>query len=149
MSNIEIENVTEETFRDFIPYSFTTVSSDGRVVELREGGAEQDVTWHNRFEFVELVEKYRLEEFSLQLKALQKGLATIVPVQLLRSLFTFDELELMAVGKREIDIDHLRVSRHSIVSSSRLKELAMSEQHAIQARCKERRPTRADALGGS
>ena len=45
VSNIERENVTEETFRDYIPYSFTTVSSDGRIVELREGGAEQEVTY--------------------------------------------------------------------------------------------------------
>jgi len=39
---------------------------------------------------------------------MRRGLATIVPIQLL-PLFTWEELELMTCGKREIDIDLLKV----------------------------------------
>ncbi len=38
--------------------------------------------WENRHEFLRLVEAYRLNEFKLQVDAIRKGLATIVPVQL-------------------------------------------------------------------
>ena len=44
----------------------------------------------------------------LQVDAIRRGLATIVPVQLL-PLFTDKELEFMVCGKREIDIDFLKV----------------------------------------
>ena len=40
------------------------------------------IRWHNRHEFVKLVEAYRLSEVKLQVAAIRKGLATIVPVQL-------------------------------------------------------------------
>jgi len=39
-------------------------------------------SWHNRQEFVTLVEKYRLYETKLQTDAIRRGLATIVPIQL-------------------------------------------------------------------
>lgn len=38
--------------------------------------------WENRHEYVALVEKYRLNEVKLQVDAIRRGLATIVPIQL-------------------------------------------------------------------
>jgi hypothetical protein len=111
VANIHRENVTETTFRDFINNSFVTTSSDGRVIELKEGGAHTPVTWHNRHEFVALVEQYRLNEFKLQVDAMRRGLATMVPVQLL-SLFTAAELERMVCGERNIDVSYLRANTH-------------------------------------
>jgi hypothetical protein len=54
-----------------------------------------------------LLQAYRLDEFSLQVDAMRKGLATVVPVQLL-SLFTWSELELMVCGQAHIDLDFLK-----------------------------------------
>ena len=98
-----------EQFTESFALTFTTVSSDGREVELQEGGKDTAVTWHNRLQYVQLVEAYRLQEFHLQTVAMKKGLGTIVPIQLL-PLFTAGELEAMICGKREISIDYLRAN---------------------------------------
>ena len=51
--------------------------------------------------------KYRMKEFKLQVDAIRKGMATVVPAQLL-PLFTWRELELAVCGQREVDIDLLQ-----------------------------------------
>eukprot|EP01083_Nonionella_stella_P059475 155578_1 len=100
-------SITPANFRDVFPYTFATLGSDGEEVELVPDGKNKPVTWENREEFVQFVEKYRLNEFKLQVEAIRRGLATIVPVQLL-PLFTFSELEFMVCGKREIDVEFLK-----------------------------------------
>lgn len=45
LKNIESEGVTMESFNDFINFSFTTYSCDGREVELIEGGTDKPVTY--------------------------------------------------------------------------------------------------------
>ncbi len=65
-------------------------------------------SWDNRREYVALMEKYRLNEFRVQVDAIKSGLATIVPIQLL-SLFTPQELELTVCGKREVNVELLKV----------------------------------------
>ena len=89
--------------------NWTTMSSDGREVELKDGGKELPVSWSERLAYVQAVEAYRLQEFSAQTAAMRKGLATIVPIQLL-PLFTAAEFESMICGKREISIDYLRAN---------------------------------------
>jgi hypothetical protein len=107
VEKIDIESVSEETFREYIPYNFVTVSSDGREIELKENGHQIPVTFSNRKEFITLMENFRLKEFETQVNAIREGLATIVPIHLL-PLFTWEELELMVCGKRVIDIDYLK-----------------------------------------
>lgn len=109
VEGIDKQNVTRETFGDYITNNFVTTSSDGREIELKEGGRDIPVTWENRKEFVRLVEQYRLTEFDTQIEAIKRGLATIVPVQLL-PLFTWRELEMMVCGKREIDLGYLKAN---------------------------------------
>ncbi|ETO27461.1 HECT type ubiquitin ligase [Reticulomyxa filosa] len=109
LSNIEREGVTPQTFSDYFPYHFTTTSSDGRQVLLKPDGDKIQVTWENRKEYVQLLEHYRLNEFSTQVDAIRRGLATIVPIALL-PLFTWQELELMICGKREIDLELLKAN---------------------------------------
>jgi len=92
---------------EIMEYNFTTTSLDGREVLLKPNGAAIPVTVHNRQEFVDLVQNYRIHEFDDQLAAIRKGLGTIVPIQLL-SLFTWQELESMVCGQPEIDIVYLR-----------------------------------------
>ena len=74
--------------------TFSIPSSDGRSVELKQGGSEIKVTWKNRSEFLKLYKEYRIQEYTKQVNASKQGLATIVPVQLL-PLFTPKQLELM------------------------------------------------------
>ncbi|ETO22614.1 hypothetical protein RFI_14580 [Reticulomyxa filosa] len=81
LSNIEKEGITPETFSE----------------------------WDNRKEYVQLLEHYRLNEFNTQVEAIRRGLATIVPIALL-PLFTWQELELMVCGKREIDLELLKAN---------------------------------------
>eukprot|EP00455_Lapot_gusevi_P055091 TRINITY_DN8933_c0_g1_i1.p1 TRINITY_DN8933_c0_g1~~TRINITY_DN8933_c0_g1_i1.p1 ORF type:complete len:1260 (+),score=500.66 TRINITY_DN8933_c0_g1_i1:503-3781(+) len=102
----EDEKEAEQTFLE-LNYTFTTVSTDGREIQLKPDGHNIPVTWQNRQEFVQLVEQYRLNEFKAQVDAIRRGLATIVPIQLL-PMFSWQELELMVCGSREIDIDYLR-----------------------------------------
>jgi hypothetical protein len=86
---------------------FRTVTSTGKTVELKPGGNDIPVTWANRDEFLRLEEQFRLREFDTQVLAIKKGLATIVPVQLL-PLFTPRQLELMVCGAGHIDIAYLK-----------------------------------------
>eukprot|EP01117_Protostelium_nocturnum_P014791 TRINITY_DN5663_c0_g1_i1.p1 TRINITY_DN5663_c0_g1~~TRINITY_DN5663_c0_g1_i1.p1 ORF type:complete len:1899 (-),score=642.02 TRINITY_DN5663_c0_g1_i1:50-5119(-) len=56
LSDIEREGITEETFADAISFTYTTTSSDGREIELREGGRNQPVHGGNlcRCNFIHL-----------------------------------------------------------------------------------------------
>jgi hypothetical protein len=42
-------------------------------------------------------------------EAIKRGLATLVPLRLL-PLFTWQELEMMVCGKREVDVDYLKAN---------------------------------------
>jgi len=103
-------NMQRDEFDKLPMQRFVTMTSDGREIELKPGGANVNVTFDNRFEYVELEENYRLHEFDLAVSHMRKGLGTIVPVHLL-SLFTGVELETLVCGSREISIDFLR--RHT------------------------------------
>jgi len=110
--NIDQTEVTETNFHDYITENFTTTSSDGqREIELIEKGATIPVTFERRAEYAKLVEEYRLNEFKLQVKAIASGLATIVPISVLK-IFTWKELEYMICGKPEIDTEVLK--KHTV-----------------------------------
>lgn len=87
--------------------SFVTVSSSGEEVELAPGGKDTPLTRDSLGEYARLLKQCRLREFDAALQAMRKGLATIVPVDLL-PLFTWQELEAMVCGQREIDIEYLK-----------------------------------------
>jgi len=105
--NIEEIDVTEDLFEDVFDGNFSTVGLDGRVVELLPQGLLKRVTLSNRTEYVELVEKYRLHEFSQQANAIRSGLAQVVPATLL-TLFSWDELEVFVCGNPEVDLALLK-----------------------------------------
>uniref|UniRef100_K3X8T2 HECT domain-containing protein n=1 Tax=Globisporangium ultimum (strain ATCC 200006 / CBS 805.95 / DAOM BR144) TaxID=431595 RepID=K3X8T2_GLOUD len=106
MRTIDAYGVTEEMFEDIVLETFTTHSSDNRVVALKPEGQSIAVTFANRCEYADLVEQYRLQEFNLQIAALLRGISKVVPAKLL-SCFTGIELELMVCGTPEIDVDLL------------------------------------------
>jgi hypothetical protein len=103
----EEENITEETFSDYLDLNFTTTGADGKELELFPGGSQKRVTWSNRIEYVRLVETLKLTEFRVATEAILAGLSTQVPSQLL-ALFSWQELELSVCGKREIDVQYLK-----------------------------------------
>jgi hypothetical protein len=85
---------------------FTTISADGRVVQLARGG-KRTLTRANAAEFAAVVYDYHLSEFNRQCSAIAAGLATQIPIEPLR-LFTSTELELLVVGKQDIDLKLLK-----------------------------------------
>jgi len=70
---------------------------------LCPGGSAIDLTFDNRAEYCDLVERYHLHEFDQQAAAVRAGLGTIVPLHLL-NLFTWDQLEMMVCGSADIDV---------------------------------------------
>jgi len=73
--------------------------------ELLPNGKNISVTWENKQQFCEALLRYRLTEFEEQCEAIRRGLATVVPLQLL-SLFTWQELESRVAGS-VVDVDML------------------------------------------
>ncbi|GLE04499.1 hypothetical protein PINS_up013454 [Pythium insidiosum] len=116
--DIDQFGVTEEMFEDIVMETFTTLSADNRVVQLKSNGESIAVTFANRKEYADLVERYRLHEFDVQIAALLSGLAKVIPARLL-PLFTGTELEILVCGSPEIDVDLLqRCTEYSSCSAS-------------------------------
>lgn len=85
----------------------STLSLDGREIELVPGGKDVPVTWSNRLMNAELLESYKMSEFSPQLNALLAGMSSILPPNLFYIL-TWEELELMVCGQPDIDVQLLK-----------------------------------------
>jgi len=110
-----------ELFDDLMAdVKFEVNASDGKVKPLLEGGQDMPLTWKNRKQFVELLRKYRLNEFSNQCASIRRGLATVVPQSLL-SIFSWQELEVQVCGRgiTSAEIDLLeKLTSYSGCSSS-------------------------------
>jgi len=76
-------------------------------VELKPGGRRSRLTLASCEEFVRLVFAYHLGEFAVQSAAISAGLATLVPVNVLRT-FTAAQFELLVTGRSEVDLILLR-----------------------------------------
>jgi E3 ubiquitin-protein ligase NEDD4 len=99
-SENDITDVLEETFS-------VTEDRFGEhvVVDLRPGGATQDVTEANKEEYVDLVVAHRIAgRITEQFRAFMEGLGDVLPLDLLR-VFDEHELELLIGGMTEIDMD--------------------------------------------
>ena len=79
----------------------------GRVAALVPGGAEKQLTFHNRLEYADALVHHRLHEYDDVIAAVVRGMRCMVPVRVL-SLFTAGELEEMVCGATTIDTDNLR-----------------------------------------
>jgi len=98
--NREAFYLTEEAF-------FTVISLDGKEMELVPGGSDIVVNTTNFDEWSHRVLEFKLHEFDVQIDAMRRGLATIVPQKLLM-VFKWDELELMVCGRPKLDLALLR-----------------------------------------
>jgi len=102
------QHMSEELFEDLYGgRAFTTKSVAGRQVELCEQGKRKALTLANSGHFVELMYQYHLHEFDAAASAIASGLATVVPLAVLR-LFTASQFELLVTGRAEVDLGLLR-----------------------------------------
>jgi len=53
--DIDKTGITEDMFSDIITYTFTTNTSDNRVIELINNGSNIEVSFHNRHLYCDLV----------------------------------------------------------------------------------------------
>lgn len=108
LTDVAKNGLTEESFSDSISETFTTVLTDGEEVQLVENGRDIRVTFANRFEFIRLVERVRLHESENQIRALQSGLASVVPLSVLSYLWTWQDLELAICGRPDFKVADLK-----------------------------------------
>ncbi|CAG5896412.1 unnamed protein product [Menidia menidia] len=104
-----MENMDKETF-DFRfgeELVYTTLLTDGQMVELIPGGSNVAVCYEDRSEFIRLVQKARLEESRQQIAAMQAGLLKVVP-QAVLDLLTWQEVEKKVCGDPEISVEALK-----------------------------------------
>uniref|UniRef100_A0A8C1Z987 HECT domain containing 3 n=1 Tax=Cyprinus carpio TaxID=7962 RepID=A0A8C1Z987_CYPCA len=104
-----MEHMDKETF-DFKfgqELVYTTLLSDGQMVELIPGGSGEVVRYEDRIEFIRLVQKSRLEESREQIAAMQAGLVKVVP-QAVLDLLTWQEVEKKVCGDPEITVEALK-----------------------------------------
>ena len=73
LRHAEEQGITEETFEYYLgDETFTTTSLDDRQVELVSGGASVKVTFENRCEYADALERYRLHEFDTQVREIKR-----------------------------------------------------------------------------
>jgi hypothetical protein len=76
-----------------------------KVVPLKDGGLDEELTGENRDEFILLNVKHVVyDAVEPQLKALLQGFYAVLPLEFV-SVFDFQELELVISGMPEIDVD--------------------------------------------
>jgi len=105
---INVKKVSREDFNSMMAdTTFVMVGSDGKEYELVKNGRQKTLTFDNYHEFCRAVVEYRLNEFTPQVQAMRRGLATVVPAALL-SLFTWEELEIQVCGRPQMNVDLLQ-----------------------------------------
>ena len=99
---------TEDKFEmEYGDMTFTVTSLGGTEVELHPGGQNEILTWANRLQYCEELERFHLAEMSAAAEAIYSGLCTQFPKAVL-SLIRGDELERMVCGVAEVDVDLLK-----------------------------------------
>jgi other hect domain ubiquitin protein ligase E3 len=96
-------------------FNFTVTRTDQSSIELKENGANEQVSFESCQSYTTLALQARLHECTRQIAAIATGLHSIVP----RSVFpvlTWDHLERLICGRPEIDLDLLK--RHTELASS-------------------------------
>eukprot|EP00927_Polykrikos_kofoidii_P023607 TRINITY_DN21692_c0_g4_i1.p1 TRINITY_DN21692_c0_g4~~TRINITY_DN21692_c0_g4_i1.p1 ORF type:complete len:1685 (+),score=264.93 TRINITY_DN21692_c0_g4_i1:305-5056(+) len=101
----------EEELKAMGGLQFAYPDVTGEEVELIEGGRSLTVTSENASEFARLLLQNRLDFDRVQLQALRRGLAAVVPIQLLR-LWSWRDLQERVCGAAEVDTENLK--RHTV-----------------------------------
>ena len=110
LEHVEEQGVTEADWPDLadrLGLVFKVTDASGNEVDLVPGGRSIPVRWSARHEYFKLVRRFKVSEFSRQINAVMRGLATQVPRHLL-CLFTWHELEVMVCGLPTVDLELLK-----------------------------------------
>nr|CEL71045.1 TPA: Ubiquitin--protein ligase, putative [Neospora caninum Liverpool] len=76
-----------------------------KVIPLKEGGEKERLTDANKEEYIYLIAKHKMvTSVKAQLRALQQGFWSVIPVALLR-MFNDRELDLLLNGQNRVDVD--------------------------------------------
>uniref|UniRef100_A0A8C5QDY3 E3 ubiquitin-protein ligase HECTD3 n=1 Tax=Leptobrachium leishanense TaxID=445787 RepID=A0A8C5QDY3_9ANUR len=108
--------------------TYTTVLSDQRMVELIPGGANISVCYEDRMEFIQMVQRVRLDESKDQIRAIRDGLLKVVP-QAVLDLLTWQELEKKVSGDPEVSVEALK----KLIRFQCLEETDIRVQHFWEA----------------
>lgn len=98
----------EEWNESKLDLHFCLANIEGKVDELVPGGAKIPVTFDSRTAFCNLAKSKRVLECAQQCNAMRRGMGTQVPMHLIESVFTWEELSVLVCGKEEIDLALLR-----------------------------------------
>jgi len=101
--SLEQSSSPEQFNKAMFNNTFTAVNTAGETVNLIRNGSQIPITWSNRSQYKELFKRFKLTETEEQCEAIRRGLATIVPYQLL-SLFTWRDLQDQVCGRVTIDV---------------------------------------------
>jgi len=104
---IEKDGITEDTFSNIFFETFTTRLPDSTEVELKPKGKDIEVTFQNRLEYCELVQKAHLNAYEKQVSAIKQGMAMMVPMVVLE-WFGWQHLELLVCGRPTLDLPLLK-----------------------------------------
>jgi len=81
-------------------------SASVNVVELCPLGKQRKVTAENCQEYADLLERFRLSEIGVQIDAMKRGIAPLVPARLM-PVFNWQELQGLCCGVADIDVETL------------------------------------------
>jgi len=94
--------------------TFVVRLSDKTCMDLKENGSNIKVVYSNRMEYVHLVRRARLQEHKQQIDAIRRGMARVIPIQLL-NILNWQKMKIFVCGKDFMDIALLR--RHTRYSA--------------------------------
>ena len=83
---------------------FVYMRSDGVEEDLVQGSSDKLVTFNNRLEYCSLVERAKASEFDRQVSAIERGMAEVTPMRILK-LFSSQQLEVLVAGSPTIDFE--------------------------------------------
>lgn len=103
--------MNQETFQSTIFENFSTLLSDKITkINLKENGENENVSYENRMEFINLKYQVRCNEAQVQQDCIIRGLGSVISISLF-CLFTWKDMRYLVCGKPEIDL-HL-LERHT------------------------------------
>jgi len=103
----ESKGITKDNFTDVFAYNWTTLLSDGTLVELKPNGKDRQVTFEEREEYIAAILQARMDECKVQMNAVREGLGYVVPLDLLK-IFNWHQLETRIVGTPDFSIDQIK-----------------------------------------
>jgi len=89
---------------------FTVQLSDGTTVPLIPGGERIVVTEDKLVEYLKLAKEKRLAEARDAVNAIARGISRIIPLDVLRSLYTWEQFEVEVCGSSKLDVERLKKS---------------------------------------